>query len=67
MTAGLWYFGQWGWGLRSEPCTMLLWDRQLGCPAPLPRLAVGSQVQYCQPLIPTLRGPKADSPHWDLP
>ena len=64
---GLWYFWQWGWGLCSEPCTMPLWDRQLGRPAPLPRLAVGSQVQYCQPLIPILRGPKGDSPYGGLP
>lgn len=44
MTTGMEYFWQWGWGPRGEPSTVLLWDRQLGCPAPLPRLATGSQV-----------------------
>lgn len=44
MTTGMGYFWQWGWGLRGEPSTMLLWDRQLGRPAPLPWLATGSQV-----------------------
>ena len=56
-----------GVGPCGEPCTMPLWSRQLGRPALLSRLAVGSQVQYCQPLIPTLRGPKGDSPYRGLP
>lgn len=67
VTTGLEYFWQWGWGLCGEASTMPLWDRQLGRPAPLPQLAVGSQVWYGQPLIPTLRVPKADSTHRELP
>lgn len=48
VTVGLGYFWQWGWGLDGEPSTMPFWNRLLGCPAPLPQLAVESQVRYCQ-------------------